>query len=336
MHRALSGKMHRIGLLRVVQYIWMGFARQSPQRGSGYNAENFIQEIPMRVASFRHQGTAGWGIVEQDQVRVAGPGYPGSVQQLLDEPTIVTEVLTRLRDEPNARRLPLADVELLAPIPRPRKNVICLGLNYVEHARESLAAKGQAIELPEHPVVFTKSVTAVTGPFADIPLPSRVTQQLDWEAELAVVIGKGGRFIRESDALSHVFGYTVVNDLSARDLQARHKQFFLGKSLDASCPMGPWLVTADEIADPQNLDVRCWVNGVVKQDSNTRHQQFTVARTIALLSEIMTLEPGDIISTGTPEGVGFARKPPEFLAPGDVVECEVAGVGRIRNLIVEA
>lgn len=235
---------------------------------------------------------------------------------------------------PASCRVPLNAVRLLAPIPRPRKNVICLGLNYADHAAESLTAHKRPVELPEHPVVFTKAVTSVTGHDADIALDVTVSEQLDWEVELAVIIGEGGRRITEERALEHVFGYTVLNDLSARDLQFRHKQYFLGKSLDGACPMGPWIVTSDEVGDPQRLDLRCWVNGDLKQSSNTRYQLFPVAKIIAILSRGMRLEPGDIIATGTPAGVGFARTPPEFLQAGDVVECEVEGIGRLRNRIV--
>jgi len=211
---------------------------------------------------------------------------------------------------------------------------MCLGWNYAEHAKESSSAKGVQIqELPQHPIVFTKATTTVNGPFDVMVLDQSVTRRLDWEVELGVVIGKSGRHIAESDALSHVFGYTVINDLSARDLQKRHQQFFLGKSLDGSCPMGPWIVTADEIADPQNLGLRCLVNGQVKQDACTDQQIFSVANVIATLSKVMTLLPGDIIATGTPSGVGFARTPPEYLVPGDVVECEVEGIGKISNRI---
>lgn len=290
----------------------------------------------MRVASFRSQEEFGWGLVIGEQLRVASAAvYPNSVLQLLAQPD-ASAVLARLQADVSTEQIPLTELELLAPIPRPHKNIICLGLNYAEHARESLQTKGLTVELPEHPVVFTKNVTAVTGPYADIPLLSEMTQQFDWEAELAVVIGRGGRQIPVADALSHVFGYTIINDLTARDLQRRHKQFFLGKSLDGSCPVGPWIVTADAIPDPQQLDVRCWVNGVLKQEGHTSQQIFTVAHTISLLSRTMTLEPGDIISTGTPEGVGFARQPPEFLAAGDQVECEISGIGRISNRIVAA
>ena len=231
--------------------------------------------------------------------------------------------------------IPLVQVRLLAPIPRPRKNILCLGLNYADHAAESSAAWGREIKSPEHIVVFTKAVTSVTGPFDDIPYDINISKQLDWEVELAVVIGRPGKRIPEDQALSHVFGYTVVNDLSARDLQFRHKQYFLGKSLDHGCPMGPWIVTADTVPFPQALDLHCWVNDQMKQAGNTRQQLFSLAETISALSQGMTLEAGDIIATGTPAGVGFARTPPEFLRPGDIVECEVTGIGRLRNRIVQ-
>lgn len=223
-------------------------------------------------------------------------------------------------------------VTLLAPIPRPPKNVMCLGWNYREHVTETAAQ--HEVQVPKHPIVFTKAVTSVTGPHADVPFDASVSAQLDWEVELGVVIGEGGINISPQDARNHVFGYTVINDISARDLQFRHEQFFIGKSLNGSCPMGPWIVTADEISDPQDLDLQCWVNDDIKQNSNTRYQIFDIASVIATLSRGMTLEPGDIIATGTPSGVGFVRKPPEFLAPGDVVTCEVEGIGRIENKVV--
>lgn len=288
----------------------------------------------MHIASFLHEQRPGWGIVTERGIIVAERhGLPPSLIELLgDASAQAPHLLSELRAQTPSLRLD--EVQLLAPIPRPRKNIICLGLNYLAHAQESLAAKGAAMQINEVPVVFTKNVTAVTGPYADVMRDPRVTEQLDWEAELAVVIGRGGRFIEPAEALQHVFGYTVLNDLSARDLQFRHKQYFLGKSLDGGCPMGPWIVTADEIPDPQTLNIACRVNGVVKQHANTSQQRFDVATTIAILSRIMTLEPGDIIATGTPEGVGFARKPPEFLRPGDVVECEIERIGSIRNRII--
>ncbi|HUJ86569.1 MAG TPA: fumarylacetoacetate hydrolase family protein [Burkholderiales bacterium] len=232
------------------------------------------------------------------------------------------------------RGLALGGVRLLAPIPRPRKNVFCVGWNYLEHFEEGAKARPQAQEMPAHPAFFTKAPTAVNGPFDPIPLHAGVTQKLDWEVELGVVIGRGGRDIAEADAMKHVYGYTVINDVSAREVQRQHgQQWFKGKSLDGSCPMGPWIVTADEVPDPQALRLVCRVNGVVKQDSSTRHMYFRIPRIIAELSAGLTLEPGDVISTGTPAGVGHARTPPEFMRAGDVLETEVEGIGALRNRI---
>lgn len=230
----------------------------------------------------------------------------------------------------------ITNVQLAAPIPRPRKNIMCMGQNYADHAQESNAARGIATVASDPPAVFTKAPTTVNGPYSEIIIDPAVSEQIDWEAELAVIIGTGGKNIREEDALAHVFGYTVLNDVSARDIQFRHKQYFRGKSLDGFCPMGPWIVTADEIPDPQQLPIRLKVNGVIKQESNTSQMIYSVAQTIALLSTGMTLEAGDIIATGTPSGVGFARKPPEFLHAGDVMETEIEGIGLLRNTIVNA
>jgi len=238
----------------------------------------------------------------------------------------------RAASDPSLR---LASLTLLAPIPTPRRNIFCLGLNYAAHAAESQRAKGQPVKLPEVPVFFTKATTAVNGPFADIPFDAHVSEQIDWEVELAVVIGKRGKNIRRPNAMEHVFGYTVINDVSARDIQNAHGgQFFKGKSLDGACPMGPWIVTRDEVPDPHALPLRCRVNGVTKQDSTTADFIFNIPAMIEWLSRGMTLLPGDVIATGTPAGVGSARTPPEFLKPGDVVECEVEGVGTIRNKVV--
>jgi 2-keto-4-pentenoate hydratase/2-oxohepta-3-ene-1,7-dioic acid hydratase in catechol pathway len=230
----------------------------------------------------------------------------------------------------------LSDIQLAAPIPRPRKNIMCLGWNYAEHAKETALIRGQEAKAPEYPVIFTKAPTTVNSPYGNIIIDPQVSEEIDWEVELAVIIGNGGKNISEEDALSHVFGYTVLNDVSARDLQSRHKQFFKGKSIDGYCPMGPWIVTADEIQDPQQLEVRLRVNGITKQEGNTSMMVFPIRTIIAILSQGMTLEPGDIIATGTPSGVGFARNPPEFLKAGDVMETEVEGIGILRNVVVNA
>ena len=227
----------------------------------------------------------------------------------------------------------VADVKLHAPIPRPAKNVFCVGWNYLEHFEEGAKKLQDHRELPKDPVFFSKAVTAVTGPFDAVPFDANISTSLDWEVELGVIIGVGGKNIPEASAMQHIFGYTVVNDVSWRDLQRRHGgQWHKGKSLDGTCPMGPCVVTADSI-DPTNLRVTCRVNGVTKQESNTRHLFFKIPRLIAELSLGMTLEPGDIISTGTPEGVGFARTPPEFMKPGDLLETEIEGIGVMRNPI---
>ena len=232
--------------------------------------------------------------------------------------------------------LALSSLTLLAPIPEPPRNIMCLGMNYAAHAAESLRAKSLPIKMPEVPVFFTKATTTVNAPFGDIPYDPGVTAKLDWEVELAVIIGRQGKNISHAEAFDYVFGYTVLNDVSARDLQASHQQFFKGKSLDGTCPMGPAIVTKDEVPDPHNLRLRCWVNGELKQDSTSGDLIFDIPALIEWLSRGMTLLPGDILSTGTPSGVGFARTPPEFLKPGDVVECEVEGIGRIRNRVVQA
>jgi 2-keto-4-pentenoate hydratase/2-oxohepta-3-ene-1,7-dioic acid hydratase in catechol pathway len=228
---------------------------------------------------------------------------------------------------------PVGDVRWHAPIPRPVKNIFCLGRNYVAHAEEAARARGQEVKIPTIPVIFTKASTSVTGPFDDIHVDRAVTQQVDWEVELGAVIGKTARNISRADALQHVFGYTVINDISARDLQQQHMQWFKGKSLDEFCPMGPLIVTADEFGDPQSKRLQLRVNGVTKQDARTASMIFPVDVIVEWLSRGLTLEAGDVIATGTPEGVGMGRTPQEFLLDGDVLETEVEGIGTMRNRI---
>jgi 2-keto-4-pentenoate hydratase/2-oxohepta-3-ene-1,7-dioic acid hydratase in catechol pathway len=229
----------------------------------------------------------------------------------------------------------LSDVELLAPIPRPRKNIFGVGLNYASHVDEASRSLDTSKDIPTEPVYFTKAPTAVVAPGKPILLHSDVTKQLDWEAELAVVIGRGGKRIAAKDALSHVFGYSCLIDVSARDCR-RAGQWFLAKGQDGSAPFGPALVTLDEITNPHSLDISLTVNGVLKQSSNTRHMIFRIEQLIADLSRAITLEPGDIIATGTPSGVGISFTPPQFLQPGDLVEMEIQGIGRLSHPVEEA
>ena len=240
-------------------------------------------------------------------------------------------LLREIEASPKTAPIMLNKALLKAPIPRPLKNVFCVGWNYLEHFEEGGAKLEDKRELPKWPVFFSKAPTAVNGPYDVIPFDANVSTQLDWEVELGVIIGKSGKNISEADAMSHVFGYTVINDVTWRDIQRRHGgQWDKGKSLDGTCPMGPCIVTADAL-DHTNLHLTCRVNGVTKQDSNTKHLYFKLPRLIHDLSLGQTLEAGDIISSGTPEGVGFARTPPEFMKDGDLLETEVEGIGVMRN-----
>ena len=225
--------------------------------------------------------------------------------------------------------LPIEEVTLLAPIPRPAKNIFCVGKNYAEHAIEL----GSAADIPEHVMVFTKAPTTVIGPNAVVLNHQHLTSQLDYEGELAVIIGKKGRAIKREEALDHVFGYTILNDVTARDLQSRHKQFFIGKSLDTTAPLGPWIVHKNMIDNPNDLNIETKINGEVRQSSNTKHFIFPVEEIISVLSAGMTLEPGDIIATGTPAGVGKGFKPPKFLQPGDKMEITIEKIGTLVNEI---
>ncbi len=246
--------------------------------------------------------------------------------------TRANEIQAALTNDQGARSshsTPLAEAKLLAPIPLPRRNVICVGVNYAEHASESRATQG----VPEHPIYFTKPPSTVIGHEAEIPWHGHVSTRIDWEVELVAVIGPGGRDIDESQALDHVFGYTVGNDVTARDLQGRHQQWYKGKGLDGFCPLGPWIITRDELPDPQEAHLTLRVNGDMKQDARTGDMIFNVARLVSTLSQGMTLEAGDLLMTGTPSGVGFARTPPEYLQPGDVVEAEIDEIGLLRNTV---
>jgi 2-keto-4-pentenoate hydratase/2-oxohepta-3-ene-1,7-dioic acid hydratase in catechol pathway len=304
----------------------------------------------MRYATFSMQSDARprLGVVRENQLLDLhtlagarwGSSFPAGMQEFIEagpEAWRKMAALVRQATAPNPPAQSVArldEVRWLSPIPRPRKNIFCLGWNYTAHMQESAQARGRQAKIPEVPVFFTKSPTSVSGPFDDIPWDRAVTSEVDYEAELGVIIGTGGKNIERSAALDHVFGYTVINDISARDLQKRHVQWFKGKSLDGFCPMGPHVATADEFGDPQNKRISLRVNGVTKQDASTGQMIFSVAVIIESLSRGMTLEAGDIISTGTPEGVGLGRTPPEYLNERDVVETEVEGIGILRNRVV--
>ncbi len=228
-----------------------------------------------------------------------------------------------------------SQVQLLAPIPNPVRNVFCVGRNYLDHVREGYAAKGQEAKLPTVPQFFTKATRAVNSPHGDVRLDPQLTRLLDYEVELAVIIGTGGRDIPSEQAFEHVFGYTVANDFTARDLQRRHEQWFKGKSLDTSCPLGPCIVDRDEIGDPRTLELSLTVNGEPRQHARVAQMIFDIPAIIASLSAGLTLEPGDIIATGTPAGVGFAMNPPQALKGGDLVVSVIDRIGELRNRIVE-
>jgi 2-keto-4-pentenoate hydratase/2-oxohepta-3-ene-1,7-dioic acid hydratase in catechol pathway len=227
-------------------------------------------------------------------------------------------------------------VQLLSPIPQPLRNIFCVGRNYLDHVKEGHAARGTDLKLPEVPQFFTKATHAMNAPSGDIRLDPRVTQFLDYEVELAVIIGRTGRDIGPDQALEHIFGYAVSNDVTARDVQRRHEQWFKGKSLDGTFPFGPWIIDAEEIADPTTLELVMRVNGEERQRAHVSQMIFNIPTIIASLSAGLTLEAGDIIATGTPSGVGYAMKPPQSLRAGDTLTTAISRIGELTNRVVEA
>jgi 2-keto-4-pentenoate hydratase/2-oxohepta-3-ene-1,7-dioic acid hydratase in catechol pathway len=286
----------------------------------------------VRVASYRAGEETSWGVVVGDHVSDARelPSEPRAVRELL-ESADHSRWLHALAD-PAARTFPLREVQLLAPL-EPRQDLIALGLNYKTHVAETTGATKQAAP-PKQPILFGKAATSVIGPDGDIRFDPKVTSQVDWEVELAIVIGRGGRDIRAERALDHIFGYTVANDVSARDLQFLDGgQWYRGKSLDTFCPLGPWIVTTDELGEARGLRLTLRVNGVTKQDASTADLIFAIPEVIASASSGRTLYAGDVILTGTPGGVGFTRTPPEFLHQGDIVAAEIERIGLLRNSV---
>ena len=290
--------------------------------------------ITLKLVTFRHHGLQQTGVLSEDASTVTSVPGGQDLLSLIDNWDGAAAELAALTGE----AIPVADVELLAPIPLPRRNIFCVGRNYVEHAKEfansGYDATASATARPEYPVVFTKAPSTVIGTGADIDPHTGVTSELDYEAELGVIIGTGGRGISKADALDHVWGYTIINDVTARDLQKDHKQWFLGKSLDTHCPMGPWAVTRDEVGDGP-LDLHCTVNGETRQKATTADLIFDIPTIIETISAGITLQPGDIIATGTPVGVGIGFTPPRFLTSGDVVEISISKLGTLRNRIGE-
>lgn len=281
----------------------------------------------MRFVTLQREGYSEPGVMFDGRfLGIRGAGFDDMLALIAGGADAMDRVRRWLKSPPPGERLDLAKTRLLAPIPRPPK-IICIGLNYRDHAEEA------KMPIPEVPTVFAKFATAVTGHRHPIVLPKNSAKP-DYEAEFAVVIGKGGRHISEDRWREHVFGYTMVNDVSARDFQMATSQWMIGKTFDTFAPMGPAIVTADEIADPHRLGISLTLSGEVMQNSNTGNLIFGVPKLIAYLSSVFTLEPGDIISTGTPAGVGFARKPPRWLMPGDEVAVRVEGLGELVNPVV--
>jgi len=291
----------------------------------------------MRFATFEQNGRRQVGIVSADGTSIAPLDLPA--EQAERGVLAVVELAGQGVDPGTLRGASVAasEVRLLAPIPRPRRNVFCVGRNYRDHARELSQSvfKANSADPAAWPIVFTKVPECVVGPGDAVSLPGAVSAQIDYEAELAVVIGTGGRNIRAQDAMRHVFGYTIVNDVTARDVQMRHQQWDLGKSFDTFCPMGPWVVTADEM-DGTDTRVRCWVNGELRQDGRTRDFIFNIPALIETCSRGITLHPGDVIATGTPSGVGMGLNPPRYLRDGDVVRIEIDGIGTLENRFVNS
>jgi 2-keto-4-pentenoate hydratase/2-oxohepta-3-ene-1,7-dioic acid hydratase in catechol pathway len=290
----------------------------------------------MRIATFDVQGRRRVGAVSEDGQSVT--------PFVLDEVEAGRGALTLIERHPacdgtpqlSGERFALVDVQLEAPLPMPRRNLFCIGRNYHAHARELSGSvfKSAPKETQSWPIVFTKVPECVVGPYDEVRLPgAEVSTQIDYEAELAVVIGRGGRNILRGAALEHVFGYTIVNDVTARDVQMRHQQWDLGKSFDTFCPMGPWIATADSF-DGTHTRVRCWVNGEPRQDASTTDLIFDIPTLIETCSRGITLYPGDVIATGTPAGVGMGMTPPQYLKSGDLVRVEIDGLGAIENRFV--
>jgi 2-keto-4-pentenoate hydratase/2-oxohepta-3-ene-1,7-dioic acid hydratase in catechol pathway len=300
----------------------------------------------MKFISFRYQDQIAAGLLMSDQVLNLAAAAKSA-----DEKVDLSSMLAIIRGgeaalaackrlgarswENSAAFLPRSQVQKLAPIPQPIRNVFCVGRNYVDHVKEGANARNSDVKLPVAPQFFTKATHTVIGPGAEVRLDTKLTQRLDYEVELAVVIGRSGRDIPSANAFDYVFGYTIANDVTARDLQRRHEQWFKGKSLDTTLPLGPMIVTSDAIGDPKTLELSMTINGQERQRARVDQMIFDIPTIIEQLSAGMTLEPGDIIATGTPSGVGFAMNPPQYLHDGDEMLASIERIGELRNRVVE-
>ena len=286
----------------------------------------------MYFATYEKGGVVAIGVLSADKGSIIP--LPGTMLELLEQGQsaidTVEKILAKEKDYP---LIPLSTVRLLAPIPRPQKNIFCIGKNYVEHALEFDKTQDVNVAVPKHPVIFSKPPTTVIGPDDKINSHPQVTSELDYEVELAVIIGKKGTYISQEDAWDYVFGYTIINDVTARDLQKRHLQWLRGKGLDTFAPMGPYLVHKSAVANVQNLPITSKVNGEIRQNANTGDLVFKIPELIATISAGLTLEPGDIIATGTPAGVGAGFKPPRFLQKGDQMELSIGELGVLKNTV---
>ena len=287
----------------------------------------------MKIAAFHHQGQPGVGLVSADLSSVQ-PFDMSTAERALGALPVIERLAAGQGLPALLPAIAMTDLQLTAPLPKPRRNIFCVGKNYFEHAREfagsgfdSSAKSGG--DIPAFPIYFSKVPESVIGPDAAVEMPA-ASSAIDYEAELAVIIGKGGKGISKADALKHVWGYTIVNDVTARDWQGRHSQWLLGKSFDTFCPMGPWLVSADEL-DATNTRLRGYVNGELRQDASTTDLIFDIPTLIETLSAGITIYPGDVIATGTPVGVGIGFKPPKYLKAGDVLRVEIDGIGALSN-----
>ena len=291
----------------------------------------------MKLATYQYKSDQYVGVVSDDLQTVTP--YQLNKEAAQRGALSIIEMMAEGQALPTmGQAVALKEVCLLAPIPKPRRNIFCVGKNYLDHVKEIKDSKlgeaqGSMANLPKHPVVFSKVPETVIASRMGIDSHPAATQEVDYEAELAVVIAKKGKAISKTDAMKYVWGYTIINDVSARDVQAKHVQFHIGKSFDTFCPMGPWLVSADEINE-KNTKIQCWVNGELRQDGNTNQMIFDIPTVIESISAGMTLYPGDVIATGTPSGVGMGFKPPRFLKKGDSVKIQIDGIGVLENPVI--